>query len=131
MEFLTPPVWVALAAALLAGLARGFSGFGAALIFVPIASAALGPKLAVPLLLVTDGVMTLPMIPSAARRCDWTDVLAMAAGAIVGVPLGAWILTQADPIGIRWGISALILLLLAVLVSGWRYRDRPHLVLTT
>jgi uncharacterized protein len=84
----------------------------------------------VPLLLVTDGVMTLPMIPSAARRCDWTDVLAMSAGAIVGVPFGAWILTQADPIGIRWGISALILLLLAVLVSGWRYRKRPHLALT-
>jgi uncharacterized protein len=43
MEILTPPVSVALAAALVAGLARGFSGFGAALIFVPIASAALGP----------------------------------------------------------------------------------------
>ena len=130
MELFAPPVWIALAAALIAGLARGFSGFGAALIFVPIASAALGPKLAVPLLLVTDGVMTLPMIPAATRRCDWSDVLAMSAGALVGVPLGAWILTQADPIAIRWGISVLIVVLLAVLISGWRYRDRPHLGLT-
>ena len=46
-----------IAAALAAGLARGFSGFGAALIFVPLASAVVGPQVAVPLLLVVDGVM--------------------------------------------------------------------------
>ncbi|MDQ1197919.1 hypothetical protein [Agrobacterium sp. SORGH_AS 787] len=45
--------------ALSAGLARGFSGFGAALIFVPLASSVMGPQIAVPLLLVVDGVMTL------------------------------------------------------------------------
>ena len=41
--------------ALIAGLARGFSGFGAALIFVPMASAVIGPKVAALLLLVVDG----------------------------------------------------------------------------
>ena len=122
---------VALGAALVAGLARGFSGFGAALIFVPIASAALGPKLAVPLLLITDGVMTLPMIPGAVRRCNWSDVLAMAAGALLGIPLGTWILTHGDPLAIRWSISALIGVLLLVLISGWRYRSRPHISLTS
>ena len=33
--------------ALVAGCARGFSGFGGALIFVPVASSVVGPKLAV------------------------------------------------------------------------------------
>jgi uncharacterized protein len=34
--------------ALIAGMARGFSGFGAALIFVPIAARLIGPQQASP-----------------------------------------------------------------------------------
>lgn len=45
-------------AAFLAGLARGFSGFGAALIFIPLASAIVGPRIASVVLLVVDGVLT-------------------------------------------------------------------------
>src|ERR1700730_12593677 len=41
-----------LASAFIAGLARGFSGLGAALIFMPLASSVVGPKLAAPLLLI-------------------------------------------------------------------------------
>src|SRR5262249_51906986 len=39
-----------------AALVRGFSGFGSALIFVPLASTAIGPQAAAPLLLIIDGV---------------------------------------------------------------------------
>ena len=44
------------AAAFIAGLARGFSGFGAALIFMPLASVVVTPQVAAPLLLVVDAV---------------------------------------------------------------------------
>lgn len=47
-------------AALLAGLARGFSGFGAAMIYVPIASASLGPVVAMPVLLIADLAVAQP-----------------------------------------------------------------------
>ena len=43
-------------AALVAATARGFSGFGGTLIFMPVASAAIGPKAAAPLLLIIDGI---------------------------------------------------------------------------
>src|SRR5882672_12486218 len=46
--------WVAAAAAL-AGLVRGFSGFGSAMIFVPVASAIYEPRIAVVLLFIFDG----------------------------------------------------------------------------
>ena len=117
--------------AFLAALARGFSGFGAALIFVPIGSAVLGPQLAVPVLLVVDGVMTLPLVPRATRSCQWRDVLLMAAGGMLGVPVGTAILTHADRTAMRWGISMLILVLLIVLASGWRYRAPPAAPVTT
>jgi uncharacterized membrane protein YfcA len=116
--------------AFVAALARGFSGFGAALVFVPIGSALLGPQLAVPVLFVVDGVMTLPLVPRAIRHCHWRDVLLMTSGAILGVPLGTAILTHADQIALRWAISLLTGLMLIVLASGWRYRDRPAAPLT-
>ena len=50
------------AVALVAGMARGFSGFGAALIFVPSAAALVGPKLASPMLAVIDGVLAANII---------------------------------------------------------------------
>ena len=45
------------AAAALAGLVRGFSGFGAAMVFVPIAGALYSPEQAVVLLFLTDTVV--------------------------------------------------------------------------
>jgi uncharacterized membrane protein YfcA len=113
-----------------ASLARGFSGFGAALIFIPLVSALLGPKTAVPLLLVTDGVMTAGMIPGALHRADRRDVLTMALGAVVGVPTGTWLLTSLDPLVLRWCIAGLAGAMLTLLLSGWRYRGRPKPPLT-
>ncbi len=117
-------------AALIAGLARGFSGFGAALIFIPLASAVTGPQVAAPLLLVVDSLLSLGMVPGAWPRAAKGEVATMAIGTVFGVPAGAWILTHSDPVTIRWAISGLIFLLLALLVSGWRYRATPRPSLT-
>lgn len=118
------------ASALVAGLARGFSGFGAALIFIPLGSAAVGPKLAVPLLLVIDAVTTLGMLPNAWRQADRRDVGTMASGAFFGVPAGTYVLANADPLTIRWAIVVLVVVMLALLVSGWRYHGKPKAPVT-
>lgn len=64
-------------------LARGFSGFGAALIFIPLASAIVGPRIASAVLLVVDGVLTLGMIPPAFRMADRREVFIMAHAALL------------------------------------------------
>ena len=112
------------ASALTAGLARGFSGFGGALIFVPLASAVVGPRSAAPLLLIVDAVAAAGLIPNAWRGAARREVCIMAAGALLGVPLGVLLLTRADPLALRWGLAAVVAALLAVLISGWRYRGR-------
>jgi len=122
-------VFIAVAAAL-AGLARGLSGFGASLIFVPLASAVIGPKLAAPLLLVVDLVMSAGMLPNAWRLADKREVGTMLIGTVVGVPAGAFVLLHADPIAIRWGLAAIIFPMLGVLMSGWRYHGTPAPPLT-
>ena len=77
---LPAPSWSLSQPAFVAGCARGFSGFGGALIFVPVASSLVGAKLAVPLLLIVDLVLTPGLIPKAWRNADRANVGVMALG---------------------------------------------------
>jgi uncharacterized membrane protein YfcA len=116
--------------AFVAGLARGFSGFGSALIFIPLASSIIGAKLASPLLLVIDFIAAAPLIPNGWRHAERRDVGTMLLGTLIGVPIGTWALTQMDPLAVRWMIVALIVPMLALLMSGWRYRGTPTAAVT-
>jgi uncharacterized membrane protein YfcA len=57
-------------------------------------------------------------------------VLPLAAAAIVAGQFGTAILQYADPLALRWGIAVMVLAVLAVLVSGWRYQGQPILAVT-
>lgn len=56
-------VSVVVLSVLVAALVRGFSGFGAAMVFAPPAIAILGPTVAIPVLAIMDFVVTLPYLP--------------------------------------------------------------------
>ena len=119
-----------LASAFIAALARGFSGFGAALIFLPLAATVVEPKIASPLLLITDAVLALGFIPNAFRTADKREVSIMGLGAAVGIPAGTILLVRMDPVHIRWAVVVLATAMLALLISGWRYRGKPTPALT-
>jgi uncharacterized membrane protein YfcA len=114
------------AVAFASGTARGFSGFGAALIFMPLASSLAAPRLVAALLLVIDFVSAAPLVPNAFRHADRKATAIMVAGALVGVPTGTWFLSRLDPVTTRWIISGFVTALLALLLSGWRYRGKDH-----
>jgi uncharacterized membrane protein YfcA len=118
------------AIALLSGIARGFSGFGSALIFMPLASSIAPPRLVAALLLVIDFVAAAPLLPNAWRYADRKATAVMVAGALVGVPIGTYFLVRLDPVTTRWIISGFVAALLALLLSGWRYRGKDHTALS-
>lgn len=121
----TSVVVILAATAFTAGMARGFSGFGAALIFIPLSSAMIGPRAAAPLLMIVDGILAAALIPDAWRRADKREVGAMALGALIGVPIGTWLLASMDPVILRWAIVVLAAAMLFLLLSGWRYHGKP------
>jgi uncharacterized membrane protein YfcA len=121
-----PSMLSALAVAALAGLVRGFAGFGAALVFVPVASALVGPQTAVIMLWLADTLPTLPIVLPALRECNWRQVAPVAAGYALAVPAGVLLLSQGDPLTLRWFMAGLVALLLALLASGWRYSGQPR-----
>jgi len=118
------------AIALISGTARGFSGFGSALIFMPLASSLAAPRLIAALLLIIDFVGALPLLPNAWRQADRKATAVIVAGAVVGVPIGTWLLTRLDPVTTRWIISGFVAALLLLLLSGWRYRGADHAALS-
>ena len=112
--------------AFLAGTARGFSGFGAALIFMPLASSVAQPRLVAALLLIIDFVGAAPLVPNAWRQADRKATAIMVAGSAVGIPIGTYLLTRLDPVTTRWIITTFVVVLLLLLLSGWRYRGKDH-----
>jgi uncharacterized protein len=114
------------AIAFVSGTARGFSGFGSALIFMPLASSMAAPRLVAALLLIIDFVAAVPLAPNAWRHADRKATAVMVLGALVGVPIGTYFLSRLDPVTTRWIISAFVFALLLLLLSGWRYRGKEH-----
>jgi hypothetical protein len=118
---------IAIGIAALAGLVRGFSGFGSALIYVPLISAVYGPRVAAPTLLLIDSIASLPFAIHAMPQCNWREVTPVTIAGAVALPLGVAALVYVDPLVLRWFISALVLIAVTALAAGWRYRGRPTL----
>jgi uncharacterized membrane protein YfcA len=116
--------------AFVSGTARGFSGFGSALIFMPLASSMAPPRLVAALLLMIDFVAAAPLLPKAWKQADRKATAVMVAGALIGVPIGTYFLSRLDPVTTRWIISAFVTALLLLLLSGWRYRGKDHVALS-
>jgi uncharacterized membrane protein YfcA len=114
------------AIAFVSGTARGFSGFGSALIFMPLASSIAAPRLVAALLLIIDFVAAAPLVPNAWKQADRKATAVMVFGALVGVPVGTYFLSRLEPVTTRWIISAFVFALLLLLLSGWRYRGKDH-----
>jgi uncharacterized protein len=125
-----PRFVLALAISVLAGLVRGFSGFGSALVYMPLMSALYGPRIAAPSMAVIDVLAAVTFVSTVWRQAAWREVLPLAVSALVAAQFGSLILKYADPILLRWLITILVLAVVAVLVSGWRYQGRPILVVT-
>jgi uncharacterized protein len=112
-------------AALLGGLVRGFTGFGFATVFVPLATVVVGPVGAVGLVWASDAPFAFPLGARASRKAQWSEVVPSLLGATALLPIGVWLLTRLDPLVMRWITALLILSAIAVLASGWRYHGQP------
>ena len=108
-----------------AGVVRGFSGFGAAMIMVPVISTIHAPMIAIPVLIMVDNVATLPLLPGAFRRCRWREVLPLTAGAFVILPIGLWVLLIVEAQVLKAVMCGLILCVVGLLAMGWRYYGSP------
>lgn len=114
----------AAAVAVIAGMVRGFAGFGAAMMMTPVFSALYGPETGVSLCLLLEIAVALPLLPRAAKYVDWRRIGLLMVAAVAGAPLGNLVLTQVSPEPMRWAISAIVLSAVGLLASGWRFHGQ-------
>jgi uncharacterized protein len=117
---------IAAAVAFIAGMVRGFAGFGAAMLMTPIFSALYGPAVGVVLCLLLEIAVALPLLRRAVPLVDWRRIGLLLVAAAVGVPFGNFALTNSNPEPMRWAISGIVLSAVALLASGWRFHGRPR-----
>ena len=117
--------WIAFAT-FVAGAVYGFAGFGAALVFMPVALIWLTPAQAVGAIAVCAASSALTVLPGALRRCRPAAVGPMLLAAAVVMPFGVLVLRRADPEALRTAVAVIVLATLAALMAGWRMRTAPN-----
>ena len=116
--------------ALAGGMIRGFTGFGSALVIAPILSIAVGPRIAVPAIVLVLAVSTIQLMPGAARDVNWRRVLQLGLAGVVGVPLGIYALVSVDQELMRRFIAVVVAAFALSMLAGWRYQRAPNTLVT-
>jgi len=115
-------MYMAIIAVLIAGVLRGFSGFGAGMVLVPSLSLLYSPIIAVVTVVLLEIIPSIQLLPNAISKCEWRSVMPMSLAAVITIPLGSFILVYTDAMVMRTSISILVLLCVVVLATGWRYK---------
>jgi uncharacterized membrane protein YfcA len=112
---------------LLAGIVRGFVGFGASLIIVMVISVILGPRSAVAIATLSGLPSMLQLLPTAIRTSEKNFVIPFGIAAMIAAPLGTWFLIIIDPTLMRIGISITVLLMVFMLYKDIKLRAHSSL----
>lgn len=108
----------------LAGFLRGFIGFGAALVSIPVISLVYGPQLALPIVTIMGIPTILQLLPDAVRHSEYPIVMPISLAVFIGTPIGTWVLVSVDPDLMKVVISLLVILMVCYLALGWQLKQQ-------
>jgi len=114
---------------LVAGLMRGYAGFGTAILLSPLYSLLWGPLAGVPVMLLLELFVSAQLLPRSWREADRPLILPIALAAALATPFGAWVLVTAEPETLRRVIGALVLTMGLLLLTPLRYHGPRPLAL--
>ncbi len=121
---LTRETALAALATALAGIMRGYAGFGTAITLAPIYSMLWGPRAGVPIMLVMEAMIAGSLVPGVWQSWTRRVTLPMAGMACALMPFGSYALIAVDGDTLRRVIGVLVLAFAVLLASGWRYHGR-------
>lgn len=118
---------VAVLVAVGAGVIRGITGFGGAMVMTPPLALLLGPAPAVAVVLLLESIGAAPMVVHARRQVGWRVIGPILVTGCLTVPLGGYLLVTTDALTLRRAISLAVIVFALLLLLGWRYEGRPRL----
>jgi uncharacterized protein len=111
---------VALFSALLAGAVSGLTGFGLALISVPLLLFVYEPRTVIVITAVLSVIINLAVVWDSWRDADQRIVVALLPSALVGVIVGTEVLRTVDPDYIRLGVGIVVVFSAVLLLRDVR-----------
>lgn len=105
---------VLFAVVFLAGVIRGFMGFGSALLIVPALAVLYGPAQAVVIEVLIEISITVGLLPAVIGKANPRAVVPMLVMCALFVPVGALLLKFTDPEPMKIGISLCVLVMVCV-----------------
>lgn len=118
----------AIVIAAFAGVIRGITGFGGAMVMSPPLALLLGPVFAVPVVLLLESFASVPMLVETRRLVRWRVIGPILGMAVITLPFGTYILIHADAITMRRVIAAVVVVFSLLLLRGWRYAGAQRTV---
>lgn len=109
---------------LLAGFAQTVSGFGFALVAVPLLSVLTDPVTAVVAATVLGMVMSLSNAVQLREHVQFSALKVILPTGVLGMPLGLLALKVVDPRWLSWGIGVVVIVFTVLLVRGLHLRGR-------
>ena len=122
---LGPGTAAALAIALLgAAYVRGYSGFGFSAIFIAFAALVTNPLPLIPVVFACEVLMTVFQARGIRGHVDWRRIVWLMAGAAIALPFSVRVILSVGEDTVRLTISAIILVMSLVLLTGWTLKSR-------
>ena len=122
---LEPALLIAIGTVFMASIVRGFTGFGAAIVQAPVFALLYTAPEAVATMVALGTLASAQLLPGAAREANWRQIAPIIVLSWVTIPLGSLVLLTLDPDVMRRTIAALVLVMVVLLASGWRYPFAP------
>ena len=120
---------VSIVAVFLAGIIRGYSGFGFAMVAVTSMSLVLPPAQVVPAVLILEVLASIRLLPQVRKDIDWYSLRWLLLGSLVGIPFGVYLLATIPPAPMRISISLLVLIASILLLREFALKRMPGIIL--
>ena len=128
-EVLDSGLLIAAAVVSVAGIMRGFAGFGGTMVIAPVLSLVFDTPEAVAISLLLNTVVNVQLLPGALPLTHWKEIAPMSVAALLTPVLGTMILVSVDSDTMRRVIAVIVMVFTVVLISGWRFKGRPSAAL--
>lgn len=110
----------------LAGLIRGFTGFGSGMLMAPVFAIMFGPVEAVCTVIMLDAAATVQMMPHTHMNAEWRFISVMGMAAALFMPLGLWGLVSIEPQVLTRAMGVVVLVFVGVMLTGWRFAGQKR-----
>lgn len=124
-ELTLPLVAVVAGIAFLAAFAQGVTGFGSALVAMPLLALVLEVRVAAALVTLLSLAVNLALLLPVRRELPWRLVAPLLAGSLAGIPVGVVFLAGANPRIARAGLGAALVVASAAMLAVRRLKVGP------